>query len=64
MKVRILQKINAKGCSRWYPQRKFLWWWEAYDDSEYSEYGFPSLTHCEEHLNARVVATIVHEVQR
>lgn len=58
MKTRIIEKIDSKGISKFYPQRKLLWFWVNFCGA----INFFSLREAQEWLNYKtIVKTKIHK---
>lgn len=61
MKTRIIEEIDSKGCSTFYPQRKFLWFWVHFSNP-YGRIYFWSLREAQAWVNYKPIAkTKIHK---
>jgi len=65
-KYRILQKIDGRGCSRWYPQKKAFFFFWVMDKSPFmgetvDQVGFPCVNYCQDFIDAKDVKSIIWE---
>ena len=62
MKTRIIEEIDSKGSSKFYPQRKLLWFWVNFSDLYRGPINFCSLREAQAWVNYKpIVKTKIHK---